>query len=115
MRSLLLPEARRDDTGIVGIAGKLALTDQVRAFTPAVILRGPTPILGPRGCFMFCSAVQYGDLASHDVALDIDSETPTGDCEEYVMWGFSARREKFSLPAHDEALGGEELNLRSRD
>jgi 2-polyprenyl-6-methoxyphenol hydroxylase-like FAD-dependent oxidoreductase len=47
VRSLLLPEAKREDLGIVGIAGKLALTDQVRALVPAAILRGPTLILGP--------------------------------------------------------------------
>jgi 2-polyprenyl-6-methoxyphenol hydroxylase-like FAD-dependent oxidoreductase len=44
VRSLLLPEAKREDLGIVGIAGRLALTDQVRTLVPAAILRGPTLI-----------------------------------------------------------------------
>jgi hypothetical protein len=92
------------------------LTDEVRASTPVAILRGPTPILGPRGCFMFGSAVQYGDLDTRDCTVDSSGGTPAGargtaldDREEYVMWGFTARREKFSLPNGDEALDSRDL------
>jgi 2-polyprenyl-6-methoxyphenol hydroxylase-like FAD-dependent oxidoreductase len=109
VRSLLLPEAKREDLGIVGIAGKLALTDQVRTLVPTAILRGPTLILGPRGSFMFCSSVQYDDLATPDGAPK--GKVLAGDRENYVMWGVSARREKFSLPVDGEAPGGPQLKL----
>ena len=108
VRSLLLPEAKREDLGIVGIAGKLALTCQVRSLVPAAILRGPTLILGPRGSFMFCSSVQYNDRATSDAAPN--GKAPAGDREDYVMWGLSARREKFSLPV-GETCSGEQLKL----
>ncbi|HEY1941340.1 MAG TPA: NAD(P)/FAD-dependent oxidoreductase [Roseiarcus sp.] len=101
VRALLLPEAKRRDTGIVGVAGKLPLTDEVRAATPPDILRGPTPILGPRGCFMFCSPVQYGDLEGADEAI--------ADREEYVMWAVTARRAKFGFPPDEDALTGADL------
>ncbi len=107
MRSLLLPEAKREDLGILGIAGKLALTGEVRNLVPAAILRGPTLILGPRGSFMFCSSVQYDNLATHDGAPA--DKALAGDREDYVMWGVSARREKFSLPAGGEAPSGQQL------
>jgi len=115
VRSLLLPDARREDTGLVGIGGKLALTEEVRAVTPPAILRGPTPILGPRGCFMFASTVQYGDLDERAGCAETagSSSNPcegtAEDREEYVMWGFTARREKLALSKDAEALGGEEL------
>ena len=104
VRALLLPEAKRRDTGIVGVAGKLPLTDEVRAATPPAILRGPTPILGPRGCFMFCSAVQYGDLAPPG-----DVDVSVGDREEYIMWAVTARRAKFGFPPDEDALTSAEL------
>jgi 2-polyprenyl-6-methoxyphenol hydroxylase-like FAD-dependent oxidoreductase len=106
VRALLLPEAKRRDTGIVGVAGKLPLTAEVRAATPPAILRGPTPILGPRGCFMFCSAVQYGDL---EAAPPSDADDLNGDREEYVMWAVTARRAKFGFPPDEDALTGAEL------
>jgi 2-polyprenyl-6-methoxyphenol hydroxylase-like FAD-dependent oxidoreductase len=115
VRSQLLPEAKRAETGLWAIAGKLPLSEEVRASTPAAILRGPTPVLGPRGCFLFCSAMQYGDLpARRNAASDENNGSAKsenrlpGDREEYVMWGFSARRERFPFKRL-EAHGGEQL------
>lgn len=116
LRSLLLPEAKREDTGPIGVGGKLALTDEGRALTPPAVLRGPTPILGPRGCIMFGSAVQYGDLDSRESARDGEAGTATIACdgafedrEEYVMWGFTARRKKFTFAKDDAAFASEDL------
>jgi 2-polyprenyl-6-methoxyphenol hydroxylase-like FAD-dependent oxidoreductase len=109
VRSLLLPEAKREDLGIAGVAGKLALTRQVRTLVPAAILRGPTLILSPRGSFMFCSCVQYDGLVD-DCAAPANNTTEDNR-EDYVMWGVSARREKFSLPAGAEAPSGLQLKL----
>ena len=59
VRAELLPQAKRIETGILAVSGKLDLSDGVRAMTPEPILSGPALFLGPHGCFMFCSAVQY--------------------------------------------------------
>ena len=87
VRSLLLPQARRIETDIVAVGGKVPLSEATRTSVPEPILAGPTP-LGPRGCFMFASAVQY--RGNPDLMI-----TPVDEREEYVMWGFSARRHKF--------------------
>ncbi|MBV8663269.1 MAG: FAD-dependent monooxygenase, partial [Hyphomicrobiales bacterium] len=101
VRALLLPEAKRRDTGIFGVAGKLPLTEAARAATPPVLLRGPTPILGPGGCFMFCSAVNYGDVE--------DADEPIGDREEYLMWAVTARRAKFGSQPDNDAVTGADM------
>ena len=91
MRAQFLPQARRVETGIVAVSAKLGLSDDVRRATPQSILRGPTLILGPKGCFMFASTVDYEDKA------------PSGeqhyDHEKYVIWSFSACNEMLGLPA----------------
>ena len=112
VRSILLPGAKREDTGLVGIGGKLALSDEVRGWIPRAIMRGPTPILGPPGCFLFASPVQFGDLddsgAGPDKTPGDEHHSVFEDHDAYVMWGFSSRREKFHL-AREASHTGEEL------
>ena len=61
VRTQLLPHAQRVETGIVVVSGKFGWDEDVRAAVPQAIFHGPTLILGPRGRFLFASAVQYGD------------------------------------------------------
>ena len=86
VRRQRLPDAQRVDTGVVMVSGKLPLDDAVRRETPPPVFKGPTLIMGPRGCCMFTGAVEYppAHLAAYDR-------------EEYVMWGFSAHRDRFGL------------------
>lgn len=106
VRMQLLPKAKRIETGIVAVGGKLPLSEPLRALMPEALMRGPTPILGPRGCFMFVSAMLYGDLARHEV------ETTPNDREEYMMWGFSARCSRFEDGRVIEELNGHDLKRR---
>ena len=108
LRSQLLPHAQRVETGITVIGGKVPLHGANRASIPPPVLRGPTPILGPRGCFLFTSAVQYRDGRGKP-ALTQDN-LPADEREEYVMWGFSAHRATFASPDL-ESPGGEELKI----
>jgi 2-polyprenyl-6-methoxyphenol hydroxylase-like FAD-dependent oxidoreductase len=100
----LLPGVGRLDTGIVAVGGKRALDEGAAARIPAVLMSGPTPILGPNGCFMFVSAMRHGDL-------DADSTGGGGwdQREDYVMWGFSARRDRFGAVGAAEGLDGRSL------
>ena len=102
LRAQLLPHAKRIDTGIIAVSGKFTLDDAARARVPAPILRGPTLVLGPQGCFMFANAVLYeprgGGTAEHE--------------KDYVMWGFSAHREDFGFSAPPEAVNGVEARAR---
>jgi 2-polyprenyl-6-methoxyphenol hydroxylase-like FAD-dependent oxidoreductase len=110
----LLPYAERVETGIFAVSGKIAMSEAVRRATPRAFLRGPTLILGPKGRFMFGSAVEYEN--SEDKARGLQSPStsakPSSDREEYVMWGFSAPREAFAMPADFEALGADDLKSR---
>jgi 2-polyprenyl-6-methoxyphenol hydroxylase-like FAD-dependent oxidoreductase len=103
VRSQLLPDAKRLETGIVAIGGKVALNDYDRF--SEILLRGPTPILGPRGCFLFVSAVTYDDLGDpgHVDGAEADER------ENYLMWGFSARRERLGISHDFERLEGDGL------
>lgn len=84
----LLPESARIDTGVTVVAGRFSLDEQARRETPPEILRGPTLVMGPPGCFMFASAVQY------------PSEAVTSDREEYVMWGVSTTARHMGRNGH---------------
>lgn len=94
VRTQLLPKARRADTGLVIVTGKFALSERARSETPEELFGGPTLILGPGGCFLFANAVEQG---------------PSQSSEEYVMWGFSARRDVYALDAPMEKADGEQL------
>ena len=98
VRAQLLPEARRQDTGIVVLSGKFSIDDAARRETPSAVFKGPTLIMGPKGRFLFASAVEYPPDAPR-----------TYDRDEYVMWGFSARRELLA-PHFDVAeLSGDQI------
>jgi hypothetical protein len=81
-----VPYAQRVETGIVAVSGKLRLEGPAQQAAPEPILRGPTLILGPKGCFMFANAVDYEG--------DTDDGERCYDREKYIMWGFrlAARR-----------------------
>jgi 2-polyprenyl-6-methoxyphenol hydroxylase-like FAD-dependent oxidoreductase len=101
VRAQLLPQARRQDTGIAVLSGKFPLDDTARQETPSAVFKGPTLIMGPNGCFLFASALEYPPDALRIY-----------DREEYVMWGFSAHRELLA-PGLDvaELSGGEMQRL----
>jgi len=125
VRGQLLPQAQRIDTGIVAISGKHALSGEGRKAVPAPILHGPTLILGPKGRFMFANAVEYEESSRESVpdwsawmsspwegvrALETEqgADALAQSRDEYVMWGFSARRAAFG-PRDLEGLSGAEL------
>jgi salicylate hydroxylase len=81
VRGQLLPDARRLDTGIVVLSGKFPLDGAARREMPSAVFKGPTLVMGPDGCFLFASAVEYPPDASR-----------AHDNDEYVMWVFCASR-----------------------
>src|SRR5262249_56829788 len=100
----------------VASTGKFEVVGDAGQATAPEIFSGPTLILGPKGCFLFANAVEYGDRAykvpTHRNKGKLDPSAHFSvpyDHDEYVMWGFSARREKFALPENPEAVDGEEL------
>src|SRR5215470_128258 len=98
VRAQLLPHARRRDTGIIVLSGKFPLDAKARHETPAPVFKGPTLVMGPRGCFLFASAVEYPPDAPR--AFDRD---------EYVTWGFSAPRDLVAPHTDVATLSGNEI------
>jgi 2-polyprenyl-6-methoxyphenol hydroxylase-like FAD-dependent oxidoreductase len=95
VRRQLLPDAKRVETGLVMVMGKVPLDPSVRREAPSTVFTGPTLVLGPGGCSMFAGAVEYPPSHRSDY-----------DRAEYVMWGFSAHHDSFGLAsaAGDVAL-----------
>jgi 2-polyprenyl-6-methoxyphenol hydroxylase-like FAD-dependent oxidoreductase len=90
--------ARRLDTGIVALSGKFPLDAAARRDTPAAVFKGPTLVMGRGGCFLFASALEYSPDALR-----------TYDRDEYVMWGFSARRDLLAPHLDVARLPGEHV------
>jgi len=103
LRAQLLPHARRIDTGIVAVSGKFTLDAATRAVMPGPVMKGPTLVLGPRGCFMFANAVLYGSR---------EHLGPEEGEEDYVMWGFSAHREVLAFSTPPESVNSVEARAR---
>jgi 2-polyprenyl-6-methoxyphenol hydroxylase-like FAD-dependent oxidoreductase len=104
VRTQLLPEAKRLETGIVAVGGRLPLGRRSRPLIPEALMQGPTPILGPLGCFMFVSAVQYSDVGDDPEGGLLGSFAD--DREDYLMWGFTARRRRFAASSPLDQLDG---------
>ena len=60
VRAQFLPHAERIETGIVGIAGKVPLNEETRAWLPRPILDGMATVSAPKGRFMFCASMIHG-------------------------------------------------------
>jgi 2-polyprenyl-6-methoxyphenol hydroxylase-like FAD-dependent oxidoreductase len=86
VRRQLLPDAKRVETGLVMVMGKVPLNPLVRQEAPPAVFRGPTLVFGQGGCSMFAGAVEYPPNQGSDY-----------DRAEYVMWGFTAHHELFGL------------------
>jgi 2-polyprenyl-6-methoxyphenol hydroxylase-like FAD-dependent oxidoreductase len=112
VRARLLPYTRRVETGVLAVSGKIGLSDQVRAVTPPAIFRGPSLMLAPKGCFLFANAMEYADTDASIPGSCLEAKScnvTSGDREEYVMWSFSARREKFGPGLNGDTLDAEAL------
>jgi 2-polyprenyl-6-methoxyphenol hydroxylase-like FAD-dependent oxidoreductase len=97
VRRQLLPTLSVSTPGSSASQARIPLHTIVRRETPAEFFEGPPLILGPRGGFMFAGAVEY--LQDHHDGYDP---------EEYVMWGFSARRGTLGLKTAPDDISGEE-------
>jgi 2-polyprenyl-6-methoxyphenol hydroxylase-like FAD-dependent oxidoreductase len=88
--------------------------DYVRRITPTEFFAGPTLVLGPDGRFLFGSAVEFpSNDRNPPVAGQSDSRSSDdlmfGERVEYVMWGFSCRRDLFHDFARLAHAPGDEL------
>ncbi|MBO0684735.1 MAG: FAD-dependent monooxygenase [Candidatus Dormibacteraeota bacterium] len=116
VRRQLLPQAQLKDTGIVGIAGKVLLTDEVRGLLTPPLWRGVSIVLAPRGYGMVSHTMEFpwGDGGPKEgvgrTEADLIERWPGllfDNTRDYFMWGFSGSRRR--LPFDPMALTGAEL------
>lgn len=114
VRRQFLPHADVIDTGVRAVMGKLPLTEETRSLLPPRLFDGPASILAPKGHCMFLAVNEFGDGPEGLPGFAGEDGNPValppgllhGNTADFAMWGFSARREKFGLPAELKDLNG---------
>lgn len=104
LRAQFLPDAKRIDTGIVGIGAKVPLSDQVREAAPWMYLAGPAIVLAPEGRGMFGAPVLFR-------RSELGEETSIAEPAEpdYLLWALSAREGDYPAGLPLEARDGRQL------
>ncbi|WP_086821670.1 NAD(P)/FAD-dependent oxidoreductase [Allokutzneria sp. NRRL B-24872] len=104
-----LPHARREDTGIVSIAGKYMLTERNRELLPPALLSGPKSVLPPKSCGLFIAPHEFdGGVNDRD-----DPDALFDNTAPYLFWSFSAKREHYGADVDSlEAAGLHDLVLK---
>lgn len=99
VRQQFLPHAKRIDTGILIIAGKLLLTQETRRLLPANLFEGPASVVAPKGLGMFVAVQEF----VHD-PKDVIYSIGGNSCEkhssllfentkDHILWRLIARRD----------------------
>jgi 2-polyprenyl-6-methoxyphenol hydroxylase-like FAD-dependent oxidoreductase len=114
VRAQFLPHAKRVETGIVGIAGKVPLNEETRAWLPRPILDGIASVSAPKGRFMFCASMIHrkdghatANIGGADAAEEIHPGLLFDNASDYVFWAFSARRNSYPHHADLGAQNGD--------
>jgi salicylate hydroxylase len=117
VRNQLLPSAKRIETGVDAIMGKVLLTEETRSLLLPGRLDGSTVVLAPRGCGMFVSLYEFhqnvearpGGIGGNDGSFQHEAGLLFDNTRDYLFWGLVARREKFGLSKNPQSLNGEAL------
>ena len=108
VRKQYLPAAEPIDTGVVGIGGKVPLTNGVLALAPGPLLRGPLIVMPPAPCCLFMA--MWKRLSDSDQSLRVIGvdERLAGD-EDYLIFALGGRPDYFDLPADFDSAPGSKL------
>lgn len=112
VRRQFLPQAKRVDTGIMGIAGKVFLDVETRRRIAPELRNGLTLASGKGGHSLFVALQEIDGVALDGFGGNEESVKAGGhfdNSRSYLMWAFGAKREKFGLPANAAQMTGEPL------
>jgi 2-polyprenyl-6-methoxyphenol hydroxylase-like FAD-dependent oxidoreductase len=118
VRRQLLPHAQLQDTGIVGIAGKVALDDETRRLLTPPLWSGVSLVFAPKGYSLVSHTMEFKWDAERRRAKDGIGRTEAelieqwpgllfDNTSDYFMWGFSGSRQ--NLPVDPLPLRGSAL------
>jgi 2-polyprenyl-6-methoxyphenol hydroxylase-like FAD-dependent oxidoreductase len=117
VRLQYLPEARRIDTGVVGIVGKALLTEESRSRLPASVLRGTGLVMAPGRCSMFMALQEFwkrpaapaAAIGGNDAAAMLEPGALFDNTTSYVMWAYGGYRADIPGGAQLDAMPGNAL------
>jgi 2-polyprenyl-6-methoxyphenol hydroxylase-like FAD-dependent oxidoreductase len=106
LRRQRLPEARMEETGIVSIGGKVALTEETKALLSDKVFHGISLVLAPKGYGAIIHVMEFkwdrggvkDGVGGNDAALL--SQWPGflyDNTRDYIMWGLWAARQNLSV------------------
>jgi salicylate hydroxylase len=106
VRRQFLPDARRVETGVVGIAGKIFL-DIARDRIAGPLLDGISLVAARGGLGLFVAIQEMtsgpvGSIGGNEPAL-VGTGNLYENTRSYLMWALSAKREKFGLADAEQA------------
>jgi 2-polyprenyl-6-methoxyphenol hydroxylase-like FAD-dependent oxidoreductase len=117
VRRQYLPHAKLVDTGLIGITGKTALTEETSALLPQRMIEGVSMVHGPIGFMCIIHVMRF----KWDIAGELKNGIGGTDAElikawpgllydnsrDYIMWGFAAA--DHWLPADVTRMKGAEI------
>jgi salicylate hydroxylase len=106
VRRQFLPDAKRVETGVIGIAGKIFL-DTARDRIARPLLDGISLVAARSGFGLFVAIQEMTSTPIDGIGGNEPALAGTGNLFEntrsYVMWALSAKREKFDLANPEQA------------
>jgi 2-polyprenyl-6-methoxyphenol hydroxylase-like FAD-dependent oxidoreductase len=103
VRQQYLPMANPIDTGVVGIGGRVPLSDGVLALAPVQLLNGPMIVMPPAPCCLFMAIWKRATPAEH-LLRPIGIDKPLAGDEDYLIMALGGRTTYFDLPNDTEAV-----------
>ncbi len=121
VRQQFLPQARRVETGVAAIMGKVPLTPSVHALLVANQLDWATIVLGPKGRGFF-SAVHdlsgkagertQGMIGANEEALMDEASALFENANDYYFWAFLTKQKNYPVQGDlQQRAGGELLQI----
>ena len=112
VRRQFLPGARRIDTGVVGIAGKVFLDDKTRPRLAPELLQGLNLVSAKGGLALFVALQELGSDMVGEIGGNDESAGSSAhfdNTKSYLMWAFGAQRTTLGVGGDVDALDGASL------
>jgi 2-polyprenyl-6-methoxyphenol hydroxylase-like FAD-dependent oxidoreductase len=108
VRKQYLPNVDPVDTGVVGVGGKIPLTDSVLALAPHQLLDGPVMVMPTTPCSLFMAMWKRSPEATQPLRL-MGIEEPLAGDEDYLILALGGRPAYFGLSSGSDSMTGDML------
>jgi len=108
VRKQFLTHAEPVHTGVIGLAGKVQLTDGVLALAPDRLLDGPALVIAPQPASLFM-AIWKRSRASSEILFRLGVDKAAAEEDDYLILGLGARAAYLGLNGDPNAVPEPEL------